>query len=70
MRGVMHLIDHFRAGCAVPSPHDLRPQLDPHDGVLPLGIFLHVANRLILVGIEHELLPARDCEEGQHVTAR
>src|SRR5262249_36465260 len=68
--GMVHLVELIRAGRAISTPANLRAKLDTRDGELALGVFLHVANRLVFVRIEHELLLARDRQERDHVTAR
>ena len=40
------------------------------DRELAVGILLQMTNRLVFVGIDHELLLARNREEREHVTAR
>src|SRR5262249_1302027 len=61
--GMVHLVELIRAGRAISTPANLRAKLDTRDG-LALGVFLHVANRLVFVRIEHELLLARDRASG------
>jgi len=50
---VVHFIELFRAGPSVSAPCDLRAQLDASDRQLAVGVFLHMADRFVLVGIEH-----------------
>ena len=67
---VVHFIEFFRAGSSVPAPCDLRAQLNSSDRQLAVGVFLHMADRFVLVGIEHELLLTGNRQEREHVTAR
>src|ERR1700719_2069757 len=68
--GVVHLVELFCSGFSVSTPRNLRAKLDASDGHLAFGIFFHVANRLVLVGIEHELLLTRNRQKREHMTAR
>src|SRR5262249_35260199 len=56
MGGVMHPIELFRTGLSVVAPHNPWTKFDAGNRELPVGILLKVANRLVLVRIEHELL--------------
>src|SRR5215813_15058523 len=70
VRGMVHFIKLFRIGYAIPAPRELRMQLNSSDRELALGVLLHMADRMILVRVEHELLLARDRQEREHVAAR
>jgi len=68
--GMVHFAELFCTGRSIPNPGNLRAKLDTSNGHFPFGIFLHMANRLVLVRIEHELLFTRNRQKRKHVTAR
>ena len=68
--GMVHFIEYFRTRRSIPAPRDLRAQFNPSDRHLPVGVLLHVADRLVLVLIEHKLLLTRNRQERKHVAAR
>src|ERR1700737_4234097 len=68
--GVVHLVELLCSGFSISTPRNLRAKLDAGDGHLAFGIFFHVANPLVLVGMEHELLLTPTPQKGDHVTAR
>jgi hypothetical protein len=68
--GMVHFVELFSAGRSISTPGNLRAKLDTSNGHFPFGIFLHMANRLVLVRIEHELLFTRNRQKRKHVTAR
>jgi hypothetical protein len=68
--GMVHFVELFCTGCSISTPPNLRAKLDTSDGHFAFGIFLHMANRLVLIRIGHELLLARNRQKRKHVTAR
>src|SRR6202011_1557422 len=54
--GMVHFVELFCAWCSFTTPGNLRAKLDASNGHFPFGIFLHMANRLVPVRIEQELL--------------
>jgi hypothetical protein len=46
---VVHFAELVRIGCSIAAPRDLRVKLDSRDRHLSIGIFLHMANRLVFV---------------------
>src|SRR6516165_8726149 len=70
MCSVMHLIEFFCTGFSVAAPRDLRAKLNSSDRQLAVSVFLHMADCLVLVRIEHELLLTGNRQEREHVTAR
>ena len=56
VREVVHLIEILVRRLIVAGEFQLRMQLHFRDRHFPIGIFLHVANGIVGVFIEHELL--------------
>src|SRR5262249_35947235 len=58
---MVHFIELFCTGFSVAAPLNSWAYLDPHYRELTVVILLQMANRFVLVGIEHELLLTRNC---------
>src|SRR5262249_49028075 len=70
MCSVVHRIVFFCPWSSVAAPGDLRAYLNSSDHQLAVSVFLHMADCLVLVRIEHELLLTGNRQEREHVTAR
>ena len=55
---MMHLIELFRIRLSAVAPCDLWAEFNTHNRELAIGILLKMANRLVLIRIEYELLLA------------
>jgi hypothetical protein len=65
MCGMVHFVELLCAWCLISTPGNLRTKLDASDGQFAFGIFLHEADRLVFVRIEHELLLTRNRQKSK-----
>ena len=67
---MIHFLDFLRRGLFLAGEFQALSKCDACNGESPFGIFIHVANGIVNIFVEHELFFARDREEREHVTAR
>jgi len=68
--GMIHLFDLLRGGLLVAGELQSLVQSHTRNSQLAFRIFFHMADRVVAILVEHELLFACDGKERQHVATR